>query len=338
MRSNKKTELLLSVMMPLKLGLLTIGLILGLLPPQQSQAAAQTQVVTEPQVIFQILASELALQQGNVALAAATYLGVAEQTRDAAAAERATQLALALRAPAQALAAAKIWLEAKPNESNAQETVDALSLLLGFDHDLSDSLLKRRQGLTTADQLDGFYERVSSLMVRGPDPRRALSILKRVSVQEPDHTKLLYTKAMLHEKLKEHALAEAALRTLIRRTPEDAHALNALGYALADRNQSLQEARSLLEKAHKLRPDDGHILDSVGWVYYRLGQLDQAADWLQRAFVRMPDAEVAAHLGEVLWASNRASKALTIWRHGRQLDPNNLLLQDTLKRFGVSFR
>lgn len=323
--------------MPLKLGLLTIGLTIGLLALQPGQAAPQTRAETEPQLIFQILASELALQQGHVAAAAATYLGVAEQTRDAAAAERATQLALALRAPAQALAAAKIWLEVKPNEPNAQETVDVLSLLLGFDHDLSDSLLKRRQAMASSEQLDGFYERLSNLLIRSQDPRRALSILSRVSAQEPHHTKLLYAKAMLHEKLKEHAQAEQALRTLISRTPGDAHALNALGYSLADRNQSLQEARALLEKAHQLRPDDAHILDSVGWVYYRLGRFDQAIDWLQKAFVRMPDAEVAAHLGEVLWKSNRATEAFTIWRHGRQTDPNNQLLQDTLKRFGISF-
>ncbi len=323
--------------MPLKLGLLTIGLTIGLLPLQPGQAAPQTRAETESQLIFQILASELALQQGHVAAAAATYLGVAEQTRDAAAAERATQLALALRAPAQALAAAKIWLEVKPNEPNAQETVDVLSLLLGFDHDLSDSLLKRRQAMASSEQLDGFYERLSNLLIRSQDPRRALSILSRVSAQEPHHTKLLYAKAMLHEKLKEHAQAEQALRTLISRTPGDAHALNALGYSLADRNQSLQEARALLEKAHQLRPDDAHILDSVGWVYYRLGRFDQAIDWLQKAFVRMPDAEVAAHLGEVLWKSNRATEAFTIWRHGRQTDPNNQLLQDTLKRFGISF-
>ncbi len=323
--------------MPLKLGLLTIGLTIGLLPLQPGQAAPQTRAETEPQLIFQILASELALQQGHVAAAAATYLGVAEQTRDAAAAERATQLALALRAPAQALAAAKIWLEVKPNEPNAQETVDVLSLLLGFDHDLSDSLLKRRQAMASSEQLDGFYERLSNLLIRSQDPKRALSILSRVSAQEPHHTKLLYAKAMLHEKLKEHAQAEQALRTLISRTPGDAHALNALGYSLADRNQSLQEARALLEKAHQLRPDDAHILDSVGWVYYRLGRFDQAIDWLQKAFVRMPDAEVAAHLGEVLWKSNRATEAFTIWRHGRQTDPNNQLLQDTLKRFGISF-
>jgi tetratricopeptide (TPR) repeat protein len=324
-------------MMPLKLGLLTIGLTIGLLPLQPGQAAPQTRAETEPQLIFQILASELALQQGHVAAAAATYLEVAEQTRDAAAAERATQLALALRAPAQALAAAKIWLEVKPNEPNAQETVDVLSLLLGFDHDLSDSLLKRRQAMASSEQLDGFYERLSNLLIRSQDPRRALSILSRVSAQEPHHTKLLYAKAMLHEKLKEHAQAEQALRTLISRTPGDAHALNALGYSLADRNQSLHEARALLEKAHQLRPDDAHILDSVGWVYYRLGRFDQAIDWLQKAFVRMPDAEVAAHLGEVLWKSNRATEAFTIWRHGRQTDPNNQLLQDTLKRFGISF-
>ncbi len=323
--------------MPLKLGLLTIGLTIGLLPLQPGQAAPQTRAETESQLIFQILASELALQQGHVAAAAATYLGVAEQTRDAAAAERATQLALALRAPAQALAAAKIWLEVKPNEPNAQETVDVLSLLLGFDHDLSDSLLKRRQAMASSEQLDGFYERLSNLLIRSQDPKRALSILSRVSAQEPHHTKLLYAKAMLHEKLKEHAQAEQALRTLISRTPGDAHALNALGYSLADRNQSLQEARALLEKAHQLRPDDAHILDSVGWVYYRLGRFDQAIDWLQKAFVRMPDAEVAAHLGEVLWKSNRATEAFTIWRHGRQTDPNNQLLQDTLKRFGISF-
>jgi tetratricopeptide (TPR) repeat protein len=191
--------------------------------------------------------------------------------------------------------------------------------------------------MASSEQLDGFYERLSNLLIRSQDPRRALSILSRVSAQEPHHTKLLYAKAMLHEKLKEHAQAEQALRTLISRTPGDAHALNALGYSLADRNQSLQEARALLEKAHQLRPDDAHILDSVGWVYYRLGRFDQAIDWLQKAFVRMPDAEVAAHLGEVLWKSNRATEAFTIWRHGRQTDPNNQLLQDTLKRFGISF-
>ena len=323
--------------MPLKLGLLTIGLTIGLLPPQSGQAAPQAQSGAEPQLIFQILASELALQQGNVAIAAATYLGVAEQTRDAAAAERATQLALALRAPKQALAAAKIWLEAKPDEPNAQETVDALSLLLGFDHDLSDSLLKRRQAITKPEELDAFYGRLSNLIIRSQDPRRAQAILNRVSVQEPDHTKLLYTKAMLHEKLKEHAQAEQALRTLISRTPTDAHALNALGYSLADRGVRLDEARQLLDKAISLKPGDPFITDSLGWLAFREGNVPEARKLLQQAWDSRQDAEIGAHLGEVLWQLNEQTRARQIWRDAWQRDSDNTVLQDTLKRFGVSF-
>ncbi|MEY4083171.1 MAG: hypothetical protein RL483_540 [Pseudomonadota bacterium] len=307
---------------------------LWLFAPVAGQASTAQQ--TDPKVIFQILASELALQQGEIGLAASTYLALAEQTQDPVVAERATQLALVIRAPKQALAAARIWLAGKPQDANAQESVDVLSLLLGYEHDLTDRLLKRRQGLTTPQELEAFYERLSGLVMRASDPKKALAILTRVSEREPQHTRLLYAKAMLHEKLKEHGPAEAALRLLVSRTPEDADALNALGYSLADQNRQLPEALTLLEKAHRLKPEDGHILDSMGWVHYRLGHLDKARDFLQKAFMRMPDAEVAAHLGEVLWTSNQANEALIIWRHGRAANPQNPLLLETMRRFGVS--
>src|SRR5262249_5064162 len=109
---------------------------------------------------------------------------------------------------------------------------------------------------------------------------------------------------------------------------------NALGYSLADRNVRLQEAQELLEKAVSLAPDDPYIADSLGWVKYRRGDLPAATDILQKAWTAAPQAEIGAHLGEVLWQAGKQDDARKVWTEAAKLDINDATLRDTLRRFG----
>jgi tetratricopeptide (TPR) repeat protein len=140
---------------------------------------------------------------------------------------------------------------------------------------------------------------------------------------------------MLYESLGQTEEMERLLRALLSRQPDHAHALNALGYSFADRGQRLPEANELIRKAVGLAPDDAHILDSMGWVLFRMGQLSEARQWLERAHKKQPDAEISAHLGEVLWALGMAERAVTIWKMGLKQDPHNKVLAQTLERLGV---
>jgi Flp pilus assembly protein TadD len=128
---------------------------------------------------------------------------------------------------------------------------------------------------------------------------------------------------------------EQILRSLIARDPAHAHAHNALGYHLADRNERLSEALKLIERALALAPEDAHIIDSMGWVQFRLGRLDLAEKYLRMAHQRQPDAEISAHLAEVLWVSGRGDEAEALLRSAFLSDPRNEVLQGTLKRLGI---
>jgi outer membrane biogenesis lipoprotein LolB len=125
---------------------------------------------------------------------------------------------------------------------------------------------------------------------------------------------------------------EKTLREILLKNPNDVNSLNALGYSLADRNEKLPEAFKLISKAHQLSPRDGFILDSLGWVNFRMGKNALALEQLQQAFNLKPEADIAAHIGEVLWVMNRPIEAEDIWRKGQQLDANNPTLKETLKR------
>jgi Flp pilus assembly protein TadD len=114
--------------------------------------------------------------------------------------------------------------------------------------------------------------------------------------------------------------------------PEHAHAYNALGYSLADRGLRLEEAKALIQRALELTPGDPFITDSLGWVEFRLGNNDEALRLLQKAYATRPDAEIAAHLGEVLWAMGRQDEARRIWAEGRNRDAGNEVLRETLVR------
>jgi tetratricopeptide (TPR) repeat protein len=150
--------------------------------------------------------------------------------------------------------------------------------------------------------------------------------------QFPNDLNLLYTRAMLAEKRDDLAQLETDLRYIIEREPEHAMALNALGYTLADRTTRYEEARELIAKAHQLNPDDPAILDSLGWVNYRLGNLEEAERLLRQALEKFPDHEVAAHLGEVLWAQNKQREARRVWADALAETPDSPILRDTLLR------
>ncbi len=150
--------------------------------------------------------------------------------------------------------------------------------------------------------------------------------------QHPDQQELMYEAALMAEKLGRHDELETRLRRLIELKPDHAHALNALGYSLAERNVRLPEARTLIGRALELAPDDPFILDSQGWVLFRTGDTDAALETLNRAFGIRPDPEIAAHLGEVLWALGRQSEARATWDKARREHPANEVLAETIKR------
>lgn len=164
----------------------------------------------------------------------------------------------------------------------------------------------------------------------------AMKTLQAGLKQFPDNADLLYDYAMTAEKLDRFALMESTLRHMMKIAPDNQHAYNALGYTLAERNMRLPEARSLIEKALQLAPDDPFIMDSMGWVYYRLGNLKQAERYLRSAYELQADPEIAAHLGEVLWKLGKKDEAQKIWREAISKDPENDTLKSTLTRLHVS--
>ncbi len=160
----------------------------------------------------------------------------------------------------------------------------------------------------------------------------AFDLLGNALAKSPNNPELLYEHAMAAEKIDRIDILEASLRKLIEVKPDNADAYNALGYTLADRNQRLPEARDLIEKALKLSPDNAYIIDSMGWVLFRMGQNQQALEHLRRAYSLRPDAEIAAHLGEVLWADGQQDEARKIWVQALKENDKNEQLTSTVKR------
>ena len=164
---------------------------------------------------------------------------------------------------------------------------------------------------------------------------QALDVAQEAALAMPDEPVWRYEQAMLAEKLGRLADMEALLRGLIASHPQYHPPYNALGYSLADRNLNLSEARALIAKALEFAPDDAYIVDSMGWVEFRSGNLVQARQLLEKAFTAQPDAEIAAHLGEVLWKLGDTAQAQALWREGLKLNARNATLLETMGRFRV---
>ena len=149
----------------------------------------------------------------------------------------------------------------------------------------------------------------------------------------PDYPELLYDRALAADKIGKFNILEQDLRKLIKLKPDNAHAYNALGYSLAERRAQLPEALKLIKRAVELSPEDPYIMDSLGWVYYRMGNFADGLNYLNLAFAARPDPEIAAHLGEVLWMQGAKEDAKNIWRSALEKDPDNEVLLETVRRF-----
>jgi tetratricopeptide (TPR) repeat protein len=163
----------------------------------------------------------------------------------------------------------------------------------------------------------------------------ALALLDQAIAELPTSTSLLYSRSVAHERTGDIDAAERDLRSILDSEPDNATALNALGYTLANRTQRYEEARALISRALALEPGEPAILDSMGWVLYRQGEFEQALDYLTRAYASFPDPEVAAHLGEVLWATGDHAGARRIWAQALEDDPEHPALRETLTRLGI---
>lgn len=162
--------------------------------------------------------------------------------------------------------------------------------------------------------------------------QRSLELLNQALLERPGQPDLLYNRGLLAAQLNQVALSEQDMRQLIELQPDNAHAYNALGYTLADQTDRYAEAVALISKALQFLPDDAFILDSMGWVQFRIGNHQQAIEYLERAMSIRQDAEIAAHLGEVLWVNGERRRAKKIWTQGIKLDPDNPTLINTIDR------
>jgi tetratricopeptide (TPR) repeat protein len=162
----------------------------------------------------------------------------------------------------------------------------------------------------------------------------ALQLLNDALIALPGDVHLRYTRALLAVGLGQLELAENDLRQIILVEPDNAAAINALGYTLADLTERYGEAEQLIRRAYELQPEDASIIDSMGWVSYRLGRLREAEAYMREAWKVMRNAEIAAHLGEVLWARGQKDEARSLWKLGLEMESDNEVLINTMQRFG----
>ena len=166
---------------------------------------------------------------------------------------------------------------------------------------------------------------------------QAFQLLDEAVEQLPGSVPILYTRALLAAEIGWIDVAERDLREIIARQPENAAALNALGYTLADQTERYDEAEALIRQAYILQPHEASIVDSMGWIAYRQGRLDEAEEFLRRAWKLDQNPEIAAHLGEVLWVSGKKEEAVKAWRDAQALDAENAVLLETLERLHIVF-
>jgi Flp pilus assembly protein TadD len=215
------------------------------------------------------------------------------------------------------------WLGAQVHRAQLMAKQDKLDDGLKLLHDLKSDNPREQVLLSIAE---------AQLLRAARRTPEAMAVMQEAMTRFPADPDLLYDMAMMAEKDGQFELMETTLRKLIVVAPKNQHAYNALGYSLAERNVRLPEALKLVETALALTPDDPFILDSLGWVQYRLGMLQEAETSLRRAYSMRADPEIAVHLGEVLWVSGRKNDAQKLWRDANIKDPQNDALKNTLAR------
>lgn len=215
------------------------------------------------------------------------------------------------------------WLDALQQQ--------ALLLMLAKQHDafelLLDNAIKQQP-----QQLKNIYLVQTRTHMQFKQDQQALHSANQALQRFADDKDLLYLRALTAERLGDLQQLEIDLGKILQLNPNDSSALNALGYTLVDRTNRLEEGFELIQKALTLNPKDPPTMDSLGWAYYRLGQPEKALNYLQQAMQAMPDAEIAAHLGEVLWSKGKKRQARKIWQQGLELDAEDEVLLETIDR------
>lgn len=216
------------------------------------------------------------------------------------------------------------------NYLNAQQQATRLSIELG-DLDAAHAWLSSQsRGQPRLETL--FTTMESSLLIQAGHVDAASDLLDNALNKYPNETDLLFARVLLNDARNDRAASERDLRQIIAMQPEDARALNHLGYMLADQTDRHEEALELIERAIAISPDDPAIIDSLGWAQYKLGQLEDALTNLRRAYAVFPDAEVAAHLGEVLWQLGEQQEARELWQHALDQDPDSEHIRAVMER------
>ncbi|ODM30153.1 hypothetical protein A6779_10300 [Marinobacter adhaerens] len=207
------------------------------------------------------------------------------------------------------------------------------SSLLAENGQLEDAIDRiRRLREANPRQAENFWLLEVNLLLDQEQQKEALSTATEALEEHPENIEIRYARAMLYDGIGQTADAEADLRQIIEQEPENAVALNALGYILTTRTDRLREARGYIEKALQLDPDNPAILDSMGWVLFLEGQIEPSLDYLSRAWAAFPDPEVAAHYGEALWMNGAEEQARIIWQEGLEQDSDHEVLRETIDR------
>ncbi len=323
---------------------LRLGYARTLIDLEQLQASlAQLQQLTQQYPLFapgwlflgllqsdlsQTLQSEQSLKQ---------YLKLADQVKDTDLSGGLTEAYFALSQMAQKQGRweqADEWLTRIPGSADPLKVASRRAALLAQQGRKAEGLKVLEQLPVSSPQAARLKALAISQWLRDDKQiTAAFATLEKALAQFPTDTDLQSEMAMLCEKLGRFEQMESLLRGLMKAKPSDPHAFNALGYSLADRKVRLDEARELILKAVQLAPRDPFIQDSLGWLEYRVGNTQEALRILEAAFNQRPDAEIAAHLGEVLWTLGERDKAGAIWREGLALKADNETLLETLKQF-----
>ncbi len=257
------------------------------------------------------------IQNGDPGKQAAYFMGLAEQLN-------------------KNIDQALVWFASVPPESGRYDSAQTNYIaILGEQGEIDKArnhlkLLRKEQPKRAVD----FYLYEAAFLREHDLNQQAFELYNEAIIQHPDNMELLYARAMVAEPLNRLSVLEEDLRFILDKDPDNAQALNALGYTLADRTNRYDEALVLIQKAVDLSPKDPYFLDSLGWVYYRLGDLEKAEHYLREAIVMQEDVEFMAHLGEVLWEQNRQKEAKKIWSEAKKIAADNKNLVDTMSRYG----
>lgn len=204
---------------------------------------------------------------------------------------------------------------------------------LGNTDEAINHLKKMADGSQSKSSLVRIYLAKGDILKNAERFEDAIKIYDQALQVIPGNTDLLYARGLTGERVGNIELLEQDMRKILKTEPDNAHALNALGFTLADVTDRIEEAYQYLKRAIEIKPEDPAIIDSFGWVNYRMGHHDESIRLLKKALAKMHDGEIAAHLGEVLWISGKQQEAIVIWKRALEKSPKNPFVIKTMKRF-----